>query len=102
MSSRTSSTCPTGRCPTPDFPFLCLLVSGGHTQIVRVDSSLEMEIVGTTIDDAAGEAFDKCAKVMGLGYPGGPVIDRLARRATPKPSASRTPTSTDSISRFRD
>ena len=50
--------------PHPDFPFLCLLVSGGHTQIVRVDSSLEMEIVGTTIDDAAGEAFDKCAKVM--------------------------------------
>ena len=70
--------------PHPDFPFLCLLVSGGHTQIVRVDSSLEMEIVGTTIDDAAGEAFDKCAKVMGLGYPGGPVIDRLAREGDPE------------------
>ena len=67
--------------PHPDFPFLCLLVSGGHTQIVRVDSPLEMEIIGTTIDDAAGEAFDKCAKVMGLPYPGGPVIDRLAKEA---------------------
>ena len=70
--------------PHPDFPFLCLLVSGGHTQIVRVDSPLEMEIIGTTIDDAAGEAFDKCAKVMGLPYPGGPVIDRLAREGDPK------------------
>ena len=64
--------------PTPKFPFLCLLVSGGHSQIVRVDSPLSMEIIGTTIDDAAGEAFDKCAKVMGLPYPGGPIIDRLA------------------------
>lgn len=64
--------------PHPDFPFLCLLVSGGHTQIVRVDSPVEMRIIGTTIDDAAGEAFDKCAKVMGLPYPGGPVIDKLA------------------------
>ena len=70
--------------PHPDFPFLCLLVSGGHTQIVRVDSPLEMRIIGTTIDDAAGEAFDKCAKVMGLPYPGGPVIDRLAREGDPK------------------
>ncbi len=65
--------------PHPEFPFLCLLVSGGHTQIVRVDSPPAMEIIGTTIDDAAGEAFDKCAKVMGLPYPGGPVIDRLAK-----------------------
>lgn len=65
--------------PHPAFPFLCLLVSGGHTQIVKVSSPLEMEIIGTTIDDAAGEAFDKCAKVMGLPYPGGPVIDRLAK-----------------------
>ena len=65
--------------PHPSFPFLCLLVSGGHTQIVKVSSPLEMEIIGTTIDDAAGEAFDKCAKVMGLPYPGGPVIDRLAQ-----------------------
>lgn len=64
--------------PHPAFPFLCLLVSGGHSQIVRVDSPREMEIIGSTIDDAAGEAFDKCAKVMGLPYPGGPVIDRLA------------------------
>ncbi len=70
--------------PHPEFPFLCLLVSGGHTQIVRVDSPLEMEIIGTTIDDAAGEAFDKCAKVMGLPYPGGPVIDRLAKEGNPK------------------
>ena len=70
--------------PHPDFPFLCLLVSGGHTQIVRVDSPLSMEIIGTTIDDAAGEAFDKCAKVMGLPYPGGPVIDRLAKEGDPR------------------
>ena len=70
--------------PHPGFPFLCLLVSGGHTQIVRVDSPLEMEIIGTTIDDAAGEAFDKCAKVMGLPYPGGPVIDKLAKEGDPK------------------
>ena len=70
--------------PHPAFPFLCLLVSGGHTQIVRVNSPLEMEIIGTTIDDAAGEAFDKCAKVMGLPYPGGPVIDRLAKEGDPK------------------
>ena len=70
--------------PHPDFPFLCLLVSGGHTQIVKVDSPFEMHIVGTTIDDAAGEALDKCAKVMGLPYPGGPVIDRLAKEGDPK------------------
>jgi N6-L-threonylcarbamoyladenine synthase len=70
--------------PHPDFPFLCLLVSGGHTQIVRVDSPTEMEIIGTTIDDAAGEAFDKCAKVMGLPYPGGPIIDRLAKEGDAK------------------
>ncbi|MFR9603492.1 MAG: tRNA (adenosine(37)-N6)-threonylcarbamoyltransferase complex transferase subunit TsaD [Rikenellaceae bacterium] len=70
--------------PHPDFPFLALLVSGGHSQIVRVDSPLEMEIIGSTIDDAAGEAFDKCAKVMGLPYPGGPVIDRLAKEGDPK------------------
>ena len=75
---------PDRKLPHPDFPFLCLLVSGGHTQIVRVNSPLEMEIVGTTIDDAAGEAFDKCAKVMGHPYPGGPVIDRLAKEGDPK------------------
>jgi N6-L-threonylcarbamoyladenine synthase len=74
---------PDAEVPHPEFPFLCLLVSGGHTQIVKVNSPLEMEIVGTTIDDAAGEAFDKCAKVMGLPYPGGPVIDRLAAEGDP-------------------
>lgn len=63
----------------PEFPFLCLLVSGGNSQIILVKSYKEMEIIGQTIDDAAGEAFDKCAKVMGLGYPGGPVVDRLAK-----------------------
>ena len=70
------------RCP--EFPFLCLLVSGGHTQIVRVDEPLRFEILGHTIDDAVGEAFDKCAKLMGLGYPGGPVVDSLAREGDPK------------------
>lgn len=63
----------------PQFPFLCLLVSGGNSQIVLVKSHREMEIIGQTIDDAAGEAFDKCAKIMGLPYPGGPWIDRLAK-----------------------
>ena len=63
----------------PPYPFLCLLVSGGNSQIVRVDAYNRMSIIGQTIDDAAGEAIDKCAKIMGLGYPGGPVIDRLAR-----------------------
>jgi len=64
--------------PTPDFPFLCLTVSGGHTQLVRVNDALSMEILGETRDDAAGEAFDKVAKLMGLPYPGGPIIDQLA------------------------
>ena len=63
----------------PEFPFLCLLVSGGNSQIILVKSHLEMEIVGQTIDDAAGEAFDKCAKVMGLPYPGGPFVDKFAQ-----------------------
>jgi N6-L-threonylcarbamoyladenine synthase len=63
----------------PRFPFLCLLVSGGHTQIVVLRDYFNMEIIGQTIDDAAGEAFDKCAKVMGLPYPGGPVVDRYAK-----------------------
>jgi N6-L-threonylcarbamoyladenine synthase len=67
----------------PDFPFLCLLVSGGNSQIIMVKSYSDMEIIGQTIDDAAGEAFDKCAKVMGLGYPGGPVVDRLAKQGDP-------------------
>lgn len=68
----------------PEFPFLCLLISGGNSQIVVVESPYKMEIVGKTIDDAAGEAFDKCAKVMGLPYPGGPHIDRLAAEGNPK------------------
>lgn len=68
----------------PGFPFLCLLVSGGHTQLVVMKDHLEMEIIGRTIDDAAGEAFDKCAKVMGLSYPGGPIIDKLAREGDPR------------------
>lgn len=67
----------------PGFPYLCLLVSGGNSQIVRVDSPFEMSVLGQTIDDAAGEAFDKCAKVMGLPYPGGPHIDRLAAEGDP-------------------
>lgn len=67
----------------PEFPFLCLMVSGGNSQIVKVNSYKDMEIIGQTIDDAAGEAMDKCAKVMGLGYPGGPIIDRLARQGNP-------------------
>ena len=65
--------------PVPAFPFLCLTVSGGHTQIVLVKDHFEMQIIGYTIDDAAGEAFDKAAKIMGLPYPGGPVIDKLAK-----------------------
>jgi N6-L-threonylcarbamoyladenine synthase len=67
----------------PGFPFLCLLVSGGHTQLVIMKDHLNMEIIGQTIDDAAGEAFDKCAKIMGLPYPGGPVIDQLAANGNP-------------------
>ena len=69
---------------SPEFPFLCLLVSGGNSQIILVRSASDMEIIGQTIDDAAGEAFDKCAKVMGLGYPGGPVVNRLANEGNPK------------------
>ena len=68
----------------PVFPFLCLLVSGGNSQIVKVNAYNDMEILGQTIDDAAGEAIDKCSKVMGLGYPGGPIIDRLARQGNPE------------------
>ena len=67
----------------PSFPYLCLLVSGGNSQIVKVSSPLEYEIIGQTIDDAVGEAFDKCSKMLGLGYPGGPVIDRLASQGDP-------------------
>lgn len=68
----------------PPFPFICLLVSGGNSQIVKVNAYNDMEVMGQTIDDAAGEAIDKCSKVMGLGYPGGPIIDRLARQGNPK------------------
>jgi N6-L-threonylcarbamoyladenine synthase len=68
----------------PDYPFLCLLVSGGNSQIILVKAYNDMEILGQTIDDAAGEAIDKCSKVMGLGYPGGPIIDKLARQGNPK------------------
>ncbi len=69
--------------PCPSFPFLCLTVSGGHTQIVRVHSPLHLEVIGSTIDDAAGEAFDKIAKIIGLPYPGGPFVDRLAAEGNP-------------------
>ena len=68
----------------PSFPYLCLLVSGGNSQIVKVNSPLDFEILGQTIDDAVGETFDKCSKMMGLGYPGGPIIDRLAKQGDPK------------------
>ena len=69
--------------PKPNFPFLCLTVSGGHTQIVLVKSALEMEIIGETQDDAVGEAFDKSAKILGLPYPGGPLIDKWAAQGNP-------------------
>lgn len=67
----------------PVFPFLCLTVSGGHTQIVRVDSYAQMTVLGQTIDDAVGEAFDKCAKMLGLPYPGGPLVDKYAQQGNP-------------------
>lgn len=67
----------------PKFPFICLLVSGGNSQIIRVNAYNDMQVLGQTIDDAAGEAIDKCSKVMGLGYPGGPIIDKLARQGNP-------------------
>lgn len=78
----------------PSFPFLCLLISGGHTQIIKVADFFDMEVIGSTIDDAAGEAFDKCAKILGLPYPGGPHVDKLAKNGNPhkftftKPSVS--------------
>lgn len=67
----------------PPFPYLCLMVSGGNSQIVKVEAYNRMEITGQTIDDAAGEAMDKCSKIMGFGYPGGPIIDQLARKGNP-------------------
>src|SRR5690606_1336417 len=69
--------------PYPTFPYLCLTVSGGHTQIVRVDDFARMEVIGETQDDAVGEAFDKAAKLLGLPYPGGPLIDKYAREGNP-------------------
>ncbi len=75
----------------PKFPFLCLLVSGGNSQIILVRDYLDMEVIGQTIDDAAGEAFDKCAKVMGLPYPGGPHVDRLAQQGDPERFAFSKP-----------
>ena len=66
----------------PSFPFLCLTVSGGHTQIVKINDYLNFELLGETLDDAAGEAFDKSAKLIGLAYPGGPLIDKYAKRVT--------------------
>lgn len=77
--------------PVPQFPFICLLVSGGHTQILLLKSHFEMEILGETIDDAAGEAIDKAAKIMDLGYPGGPIIDRLAQQGNPDAFQFATP-----------
>jgi N6-L-threonylcarbamoyladenine synthase len=75
----------------PDFPFLCLLVSGGHTQIILLTSHLEMKILGNTIDDASGEAFDKCGKLMGFPYPAGPAIDKLASEGNKKAFAFSKP-----------
>ncbi|MEO1713878.1 MAG: tRNA (adenosine(37)-N6)-threonylcarbamoyltransferase complex transferase subunit TsaD [Bacteroidota bacterium] len=75
--------------PYPKLPFLCLTVSGGHTQIVLVRSPLDMEVLGSTLDDAAGEAFDKTGKILGLDYPAGPVIDRLAQQGEPRFSFSK-------------
>lgn len=75
----------------PEFPFICLLVSGGHTQILLLRDHFDIECLGTTIDDAAGEAIDKAAKIMDLGYPGGPVIDRLAREGAPDAFHFATP-----------
>ena len=75
----------------PKYPFLCLLVSGGNSQIIKVEAYNKMEVIGQTIDDAAGEAFDKCAKVMGLGYPGGPIIDKMAKEGDPKRFAFNKP-----------
>ena len=86
LKASTAFVSPSGddRGAPPPFPFLCLLVSGGNSQIVKVNAYNDMEILGQTIDDAAGEAIDKCSKVMGLGYPGGPIIDRLARQGNPR------------------
>ena len=83
-SPLTATQAPSTPSGIPPFPFLCLLVSGGNSQIVLVKAYNDMQIIGQTIDDAAGECIDKCSKVMGLGYPGGPIIDRLARQGNPE------------------
>ena len=83
LATNTSSNVKQALASIPPYPFLCLLVSGGNSQIVKVNAYNDMEVLGQTIDDAAGEAIDKCSKVMGLGYPGGPIIDRLARQGNP-------------------
>lgn len=70
--------------PSPTFPFLALTISGGHTQIVQVNSHFDMQVIGKTLDDAVGEAFDKCGKMMGLGYPAGPIVDKLAQEGNPE------------------
>jgi N6-L-threonylcarbamoyladenine synthase len=70
--------------PRPSFPFVCLIVSGGHTQLVHVEEGFRHSLLGETLDDAAGEAFDKVAKMLGLGFPGGPIIDRLASAGNPE------------------
>jgi len=77
--------------PVPTFPFLCLIISGGHTQIVKVDDYFTMAVIGKTIDDAAGEAFDKSAKILGLPYPGGPLIDKYAQTGNPEKFKFATP-----------
>ena len=87
--NNSQSTIPDSSIPT--FPFICLLVSGGHTQILLLKNHFDIEVLGTTIDDAAGEAIDKAAKIMDLGYPGGPVIDRLAKEGNPDAFRFATP-----------
>ncbi len=81
----------TNNSPIPEFPFLCLTVSGGHTQIVLCNSPYDMQVIGETLDDAAGEAFDKSAKILGLPYPGGPLIDQYAKEGNPKAFAFPEP-----------
>ncbi len=76
---------------TPEFPFICLTISGGHTQIVKVKDYFDMEILGETLDDAVGEAFDKAGKILGLSYPAGPIIDKLAKKGNPKAYAFTKP-----------
>jgi N6-L-threonylcarbamoyladenine synthase len=89
--SNTGQQLPATSYQLPAFPFICLLVSGGHTQILLLHSHFEMEVLGQTIDDAAGEAIDKAAKIMDLGYPGGPIIDRLAKEGNPDAFKFATP-----------